>query len=563
MKFRTQYFWILTPVIWLVPWIMLAGTPYDAFFDKLSGFLGIADKRTAFQAVFTPAVYARIQTALAGMFVLHLAATVVIFRNRTRWQGIGKQVWRSLNLPAWLKQQYRHLSVSERGLFWGFLLLLALHRLYFICSAQVIYDEAFTWLSFTSKNPLVAGCFYPSSNNHILFSHCTQLTALLPFHPLINLRIAALIPNLLFHVILLFGLRKYFSPSVAWIGVVLVALSFPVTYYGYVARGYSLLLVFFTLAFFTTLSLVRFTTDVRAWIRLSASCIAGLYTIPVFLYPAATLFAFLLAVNVVSGNRKAVNHVLIAGCCTLIGSILLYLPVFVVSGTDAVLNHKYVKSLTLADVFAGFKEHIANNLQFFSGLSLHVLTASILVFCLVFYLANIRVNKKYGFLPVFCFALAPVLMFAHRIIPVERTWMYLIIPFVFMIGTFLKKRFTTIMALLLLTPALIYGQMQHTKLWNWYDTVCLEDARQGDYFTSFFKGKKITLYTATRMNTYLRFYAITQHEAWQIESDADPLPAGNTYIIQYLDDEKPDPEVPGFATRLEYKGYRLLESVQP
>jgi len=550
--------WLLL-LLWLIlltPFFLFS---YQTFFNFLIAKLGIENHREAFAGVFSPAVFIRLKLSLAGLFGLSLLLYGIILKNREKYSEIKSKILKSLNFPLWLKTHFLALAKIERIGVLALLVLVVIHRMFLAASTGVIYDEAYTWLAFTSKNPLVAGCFYPTSNNHILFSHLTQITKFLPFDILTNLRLGALLPNLVSIITLFFCLRIRFSNTTTWISILIFAFSFPLIYYGFVARGYSLLLFFFIISFFSTLTLLNNPQNTGAWVRHIISSALGFYTIPVYLYPIVSLYGFLAIHFFITAQYKPVLNTIISGIITMVITCLLYLPVFAISGTDAVLNNKFVQSLTFAQVSSGLQNHWISSLRFLSGYQSVWLPLIILGALLFFSLYLSIKERKILRLSLFCLLIAPLLMILHHIIPVERTWIYLMIPLIYLLANALQsfKNYAFLGYICLLVPLIAHFQLRSHMLW--YDKACIEDALQGEYFTEYFHAKKVTVSSSTRMNAYLKFNRVLKSEEWNIQNSINTTSNESEYLIQYLADKEIDSIPKGYKPVLNYEGYRLLQ----
>ena len=64
-----------------------------------------------------------------------------------------------IEFPQWLWKSFKILGNNEKIGFGVFLLTLIIQRLWLSYNTDVIYDEAWTYLAFTSKNPFLAACF--------------------------------------------------------------------------------------------------------------------------------------------------------------------------------------------------------------------------------------------------------------------------------------------------------------------------------------------------------------------------------------------------------------------
>ena len=416
-----------------------------------------------------------------------------------------------------------------------------------------------TYLAFTSKNPFVAACFYPTSNNHILFSHLTQITKLLPFDILTNLRLSSLIPNILAVITLFFCLRKYVEPLAAWVGIILFAFSFPMVYYGFVARGYSLIVLFFTVGFFSLLDILQNFENKKAWYRLLISSALGFYTIPIYLYPFLSLFGFSMVLFLVNKNKTAVFKTFQYGLATCILTFAVYSPVFAVSGIQSVTSNKFVNSLSIKEVMSGFLNHINQTFHFFtSGNYVYIFALALF---LVFILALKTIEFKPAiYLSIFMILMVPILIFIHKVLPVERTWIYLLVPLTFVISLLMKNYKLSILALVLSMIYSIFVNFNWTKQMLWYDEICIEDYIQGQYFSNYFHTKNATIITSSRMNSYLKFNKVLRNENWEIGTENINLLPPESFYIHYIEKDS-IASIPGGLNKIKsYHNYELYRA---
>lgn len=192
------------------------------------------------------------------------------------------------------------------------------------------FDEADTYMLFSSQGPLVAATFYPLPNNHILFSIITSVTSLLPIDPVYALRLP-LLPIGLLAIISMYGLlKKYFSESAALIGASFFIAAYPVFIYSFLARGYLLLLLFFIITLYAIFEFC-FTHELKKrhdYLFMVAS-IGGLYTIPSFLYALAGLYFFVILAMLFQKKSAPIIRVVKNGFVIVIVSAILYLPVLI------------------------------------------------------------------------------------------------------------------------------------------------------------------------------------------------------------------------------------------
>jgi len=558
---RLFYYTILFfALFFLVVFCLLSSIAYPLFFNKVILLASLDSKRELLATIVTLELYARLKDAALFLTFFHGILLVIYFKKPVYFSKIKAGLQAVLSYPKWLWSNFSKLSYIDKWMLAGMLVLVLVQRLFLNHTTDVIYDEAWTYLAFTSKNPLVAACFYPTSNNHILFSHVTQITKILPFSILTNIRLAALVPNILAILTLFFCLRTYFKPLPVWTATLFFAFSFPIVYYGFVARGYSLVVLFFSIGFFSLLQIVRQPSNSKAWFRLMLSSVLGFYTIPVYLYPFLTLFGFALFYFLYLKNRQASWQVIKHGLATCLLTFLVYLPVFVVGGVGAVTHNKFVTPLTYEKVLSGFVNHVRHTIYFFLGNSAYwvfALLGSIVLFAILF-----RKNKDYKAATLFslvCLCMAPIFIFIHKIIPVERTWIYFMVPLAFLMALFLNAN-KWVYPLFILTSAMLFiNNLGWNRQMIWYDSVCEEDYRQGKWFSTYFQGKEATIITPSRVNTYLKFNGKLNKEAWTVSEEVmDSIPS-NAYYIHYLKGKKLEIIPDDFKVIHTYMDYDLLK----
>jgi hypothetical protein len=299
-------------------------------------------------------------------------------------------------------------------------------------------DEAGTYLLFSSQNILVILSRY-STNNHPLNSLLIHVSDFLPLAPKIAIRL----PSLIFGVFsfwLFFALAKtVFGSRLAFLALVLFAFSYPVMLYGFHGRGYGMLL-FFSIGIIFCAVKISEEKKSKYWILFILFSVLGFYSVLSFLYVFITVGTALFLSSIIRKDGRAIKRLFLTGLLIAVSVITLYLPFFLISGIDAVLNNDFVKSKSLAEVLALLPKHIfsvgnflvgsgtANqNSTLFSGLSGSIM---LLIFLIYFV---IRSGKIFSFSHLFLRILIPLgfvlvflFIFTQRVIPYERTWIYLV-----------------------------------------------------------------------------------------------------------------------------------------
>ena len=156
--------------------------------------------------------------------------------------------------------------------------------------------------------------------------------------------------------------------------------------------------------------------------------------------------------------------------------------------------------------------------------------------------------------------MVPVLIFIHKVLPVERTWIYLLVPLTFLISTIINKYKLSILALGFSIIYSLFINFNWKKQMLWYDEICMEDCIQGQYFSNYFHNKKATIITSSRMNSYLKFNKLLRNEEWEIEAEnIDSLPPKSFYIHYIEKDSIPD--IPKSLNKItNYHNYELYRA---
>jgi hypothetical protein len=540
----------------LFSWIQFGS--YTGFTNNCIQILGInGNQKEKFLTLITPHIASQLKWLFLFLLIFQATLLIIAFKKPHYLKALKFCLTPFIEFPQWLWKSFKILGNNEKIGFGVFLLTLIIQRLWLSYNTDVIYDEAWTYLAFTSKNPFLAACFYPTSNNHILFSHLTQITKILPFDILTNLRLAALFSNILAISTFFFCLRKFVSPISAWCVSLLFAFSFPLVYYGFVARGYSLILLFFTVGFFSLLQILQNSNNKKVWYYLMLSSVLGFYTIPIYLYPFVSLFGFALLFFIIIKNTHGIFKTIQFGVITCILTLIFYLPVFVVSGIKSVTSNKFVQSLSYDKIFEGIGMHLTNTITFFTGSNFGYLALIAAGLLLIPMFKNPMV-RKYIYLCFFLIISVPIIIFIHKVLPVERTWIYLLIPILFLIGIGINE---LKISKWLLGFCIIYAGLIHfgwKKQMLWYDKICKEDYVQGRYFSNYFKDNKVTIITSSRMNSYLKFNKLLKNETWEISDIASSLPNLDAYYIHYLEKDSKLPS--GLVKITSIEDYELYKT---
>ncbi|GAB3224388.1 hypothetical protein GCM10027346_04470 [Hymenobacter seoulensis] len=235
------------------------------------------------------------------------------------------------------------LSKAERWL--GGLVLvgvLAL-RIYYFLVYPLGTDEVATYDYFVRGGPVAITSFYPIPNNHILFSLSCWVVSWFTHHDVLILRVPTLVVSLFGTLVTYALLLRLTNFRVATLAVGLFCFSPLSVYYAVVGRGYFLLITLAILQFLAALAILHSKHYQRlGWGVFVITGVLGMYTIPTYAYPLASLGFWLTVVFLRRRDYAALGHVLGAGGCIVLGTLVLYGPIICVSGLQALTGNEYV-----------------------------------------------------------------------------------------------------------------------------------------------------------------------------------------------------------------------------
>ena len=279
------------------------------------------------------------------------------------------------------------------------------------------YDEAFTLYSYV-KSPLlfsIANYSYP--NNHIFHNILVQVSTSFFGDSLAAIRLPAFLSGILLLPLFYAFVRKLYNKNIGLISTSILACSVPMINYSVNARGYTLVCLLFMLLLCFALKKNRTYAD-KFWIILLSGL--GFYTVPVFLYPFTI---FLLWIFLKEG-KIAINELVIYCFGTVILSLVLYTPVFLYTGLDSLINNPYIVKYNIIEMPQFIFSKFFSLFQWFLngyGLSIFVLCSLGLI------VGAFLKNKKANLLLASSIISIAILMFAHRVVPPNRTLIFVLL----------------------------------------------------------------------------------------------------------------------------------------
>ncbi len=414
----------------LLGFLFLWGVDYQQACTIILSASGKLHRQREFQLQYlTPGRFAILRLVVSALLILYAGASYFLYR------GVNDGMHFMYSLMQWVKASVRSrwsgFTSGEKMFAGGCGVLLLLLKIYQAATFPIFYDEAWTYLNMSSKNVLVSMSYYPAPNNHILFSIITNLTVLLPLDPTFALRL----PNLLLlpvcYLTILLVLREFFSAKVAILGATTFMTAYPVALYSVQARGYFLYIWLAVLSVYCTCKMIHVSRRQLTflWILVNA---LGFYVMPPFLYLFASMSFFAALVYVWNKDWTRFKHLITAGAITGFMVLILYTPIFLISGVNAITNNSYVQKRSLADIHANAPVHFVNTGNWMMGSYLaygYLVCASLLLFIVAEVFRNSR--QRLLALAALVLLISPFfIVLLHKVIPFERTWSYCIFPLI-------------------------------------------------------------------------------------------------------------------------------------
>lgn len=378
------------------------------------------------------------------------------FRHADKILGFFKENW------LVFVQSYTNVPIIYKLVFTMLLLLSVCTRVALMLTMPISYDEAWTYLNFTSNGILTSLVYYPAPNNHVLYSLLTNISSHLPFSTLFNLRFPSIVAFTMCSFFIFYSLSKLISFQTSLMAVTLFMFLFPSVFYGYNARGYILLVLFMAGCCYSTIRLLQVSDSVsetRHLVFLSVCITLGIFTMPSFLYAAFSVSIYLLAIAVKQKRLHLLYKLLITGLVTVACTFTLYLPIIVVSGIDSIISNRYVLPIDRSTVLSELYTHFNTTSLLFFEVGIMVVGLFILGSSIYSLLKNKHVEITYFSMTIFAFA--PVLILAHSVIPFPRTWIYLIIPFLYIFAVGIDSKNKLVISI---TWIIIGGFVLHQSL---------------------------------------------------------------------------------------------------
>ncbi len=314
---------------------------------------------------------------------------------------------------------------------WLLFLIPGIFSIYLAISFPVTYDEAYTYLNYSSRGFVSSIGYYITPNNHILNS---LLAYFMLFVPIKNELLLIRIPSVFFNLIILFFsytlMNEYFNKRFALVYVSILSILFYSVYYSYQCRGYCLLDFCFLIMMYSIFKILNENKIFYWWIFIISS-ILGFYVMPSFLYPFLTsIFIIILFLKKIS-IRLIFSTLIIV---TIVG--ILYTPIILINGLNALVNNRFVQPIERVEVLKKLPLFLITALKEITGVHFYIVLGIIILGIIIM----IKEKLKPALIISIVFLLSPIiLLISHSVIPFSRTFVYYVFIFAFF-GTFLVDK---------------------------------------------------------------------------------------------------------------------------
>ena len=299
------------------------------------------------------------------------------------------------------------------------------------------HDEAFTFTNYASKPLFLALSNYSFPNNHLFHTLCVHISYLIFGNHTWAIRLPAFLAGIATLPVSYLLVRALYGKHTALITVGLIAVSSALIEYATNARGYAFIILLFLL----TLSIANYLrkkNNTVAWLFLSILFAIGFHTVPVMLYPCGTVLLWMVLSawqNDFSLSLKQTCLQLFkCGIVTVLLTSLLYLPVILASGMDAIIHNRFVQPMPISTFMAHLPTRLSDVWLQWSRDYSPILTTILMIFCGVALLFHRQMAQhKIGLALPACLSLA-ILLPTQGVLPPERVWLYLLPIFLMLVS---------------------------------------------------------------------------------------------------------------------------------
>ena len=340
------------------------------------------------------------------------------------------------------------------------LVLPTIFILYYAFKTSPTYDEVYTYFWFVNKPFYNCMLFYPFPNNHVFYSLCANISNNIPLlSKLFLIRLPAILAFYLSTFFIFSFIKKHYSEKVSLCLVALFSTINIQLIFATQARGYTFVTFFFIICLFTAYNIVYKNNNKYDWVIFTFSSILGLYTIPAFLYPYATI-NFLILVFKIKDIKKQIFYNIVT-CITV---LILYAPIMIVSGVQALFSNRFIVSINRIQVLEELPSFYQALIKDLFGVNPIFVTIIAIIIFVTFIFSLFSKNRKLR-ITFLVFLVAPFfLLIMHSVIPYTRVFIYYSFILAFLVCITWQKYLDKIAIKILISSLIL---IQITNIINW------------------------------------------------------------------------------------------------
>lgn len=414
--------------------------------------------------VFMPVLFEQLVLSFRVLAVgLFLSGGLVVLTRRSLYRLVAlgldscRSFYREL-LREW-REAFRREDTAHLCAFLIILLVAVAVRMWFLFQ-PMRHDESWTFTVFASRPLYVGLSNYSEPNNHLFHTFLVHLVYLALGNKPWVLRLPALASGVLAVPAWYLAIRSMFNKHAGLLTAALVASSSALIAYSANARGYTLIWLIFALLLALGQRLMS-QPNGFAWFLFAGLSAMGFYTVPIMLYPfgIVVLWMFLSSLAASRGRNRArfLMQLGLAAAGAGLMTILLYMPVFVASGVDAVVSNRTVASHSWPIFVERLPKVIASTWNLWN----RDLPKGVGVLLTFGFAASVVWHHRLARLrvPIVLAALmwCVPLMLIHRVAPPPKVWLFLLPLFLGLAAVGWSYFLSEIAGRLATSPSLVYG----------------------------------------------------------------------------------------------------------
>jgi uncharacterized membrane protein len=312
----------------------------------------------------------------------------------------------------------------------GVISLIGLILRLYIINNPIGYDEAYTFINFSSKPLKFILADYHAPNNHIFNSLLIGAVYRIFGNHIWIVRLPALLAGVLAIPAAFFASRRFFTAQQSLAASAVLAVAPNIVAASANGRGYTLIILFSLLLVNFAGILVKQRSR-SALIAYAITGALGFYSIPIFLYPMAGISLWVAVTYLSTDDSRKIKWINLREflvTCVVSGmlTLLLYSPViFFGTGFDSIIANDIVKSQSWIDFADNLVTRSSLTWQnWMAPFALPVRYLFLFGFLLSLFQYRKISNQK---LPIqlFIFLGTVVMLFFQRVAPLPRIWGYL------------------------------------------------------------------------------------------------------------------------------------------